>query len=136
VYGRSPPNLTSYIFRTARVEAVGKTLEERDEVLKGVRLKLVQAQNRMKQVYDKGRAEHEFQVDDMVYVRLQPYRQQMVARRLNMKLVAKYYGPYKVAQRIGKVAYGLELPADSKIHLVFHNSLLKKTSWSDYIIQH
>jgi hypothetical protein len=53
VYGRSPPNLTSYISRTARVEAVGKTLEERDEVLKGVRLKLVQAQNRMKQVYDK-----------------------------------------------------------------------------------
>lgn len=33
VYGHSPPNLTSYISRMARVEAVGKTLEDRDEVL-------------------------------------------------------------------------------------------------------
>jgi len=36
VYGRPPPNLVSYISGIARVEAVGKTLKERDEILKGV----------------------------------------------------------------------------------------------------
>ncbi|XP_062153129.1 uncharacterized protein LOC133861362 [Alnus glutinosa] len=92
----------------------------------GVRLKLAQAQNRMKQVYDKGHTEREFQEEDLVYVRLQPYRQHTVARRLNLKLAAKYYGPYHVIQRLGKVAYKLELPVESKIHPVFHVSLLKK----------
>ena len=37
-----------------------------------------------------------------------------------------FYGPYKVIQRVGKVAYELELREGSQIHNMFHVSCLKK----------
>jgi len=53
VYGRPAPSLLSYIPGTTRVESVGQQLEARDILLKQARLKLSQAQNRMKQLDEK-----------------------------------------------------------------------------------
>ncbi|GJU78624.1 putative mitochondrial protein [Tanacetum coccineum] len=50
------------------------------------------------------------------------------------KLSSKYYGPFKVAERIGEVAYRLELLSPSQIHPVFYISQLKKCHGKDHSV--
>ena len=43
------------------------------------------------------------------------------------KAEAKYIGPYEIIARVGPVAYRLDLPPElSKVHNVFHVSILRK----------
>nr|GEW23090.1 hypothetical protein [Tanacetum cinerariifolium] len=58
----------------------------------------------------------EFIGRDMVLIKLQPYCQVTVAERHSNKLAKRYYGSFKVLERVGKVACRLAIPDFSKIH--------------------
>jgi hypothetical protein len=62
----------------------------------------------MKHQADKGRSERSFEIGDMVYLKLQPHIQSSVAPRSNHKLSFKFFGPFKVLQKVGSVAYKLD----------------------------
>jgi hypothetical protein len=102
-------------------------IENQQQILQILKDNLTMAQNRMKQQVDQHRSERSFEVGDWVFLRLQPYKHMSLKQaKKDNKLSPKYYGPYKVLQKIGTMAYKLELPASSRVHPVFHVSCLKK----------
>ena len=103
-------------------EVVLKTTER----IQQVRSRLQTAQSRQKSYADKRRSDLEFQVGDMVLLKVSPWKG-VIRFRKRGKLGPRFIGPFRVVARVGKVAYRLDLPAElSQIHNTFHVSQLRK----------
>ncbi|RVW41092.1 Transposon Tf2-12 polyprotein [Vitis vinifera] len=125
VYGRDPPPLIRFGSDCTSVLAVDQLLQVRDLILNELKDHLCCAQSKMKSSADAHCRAVQFEVGDFVYIKLPLYRLRSLAKRPNEKLSPRYFGPYKVVQQIGPVAYRLELPSSTTIHPVFHVSQLK-----------
>src|ERR1700722_13840817 len=127
LYGYRPSSITSSLKEKSKVQAMEDHIENQQQVLQILKDNLTIAQNCMKQQAYQHRSERSFEVGDWVFLWLQPYKKMSLKQaKKDNKLSPKYYGPYKVLQNIGTMAYKLELPAASRVHLVFHVSCLKK----------
>ena len=96
------------------------------EVIKTIQQRIATAQSRQKSYADVRRRPLEFEAGDMVFIKVAPMKGVMRFGRKG-KLSPRYVGPYLVIERIGNVAYKIELPREmATIHNVFHVSMLKK----------
>ncbi|XP_070036834.1 uncharacterized protein [Nicotiana tomentosiformis] len=96
------------------------------EKIKIIKDRLKTAQSRQKSYLDVCRRDLEFKEYDWVFLKVSPMKGIMWFGKKG-KWSLRYVEPFKIIQRIGVVAYKLELsPEMSLVHLVFHVSMLKK----------
>ncbi|XP_027181721.1 uncharacterized protein LOC113780102 [Coffea eugenioides] len=101
-------------------------IEEGQEKVKLIRQRIQTAQSRQKSYKDNRRKDLEFAVGDQVFLKITPLKASLITGK-GKKLQPKFVGPYKILQRVGNVAYRLELPPSlSRIHNIFHVLMLKK----------
>ncbi|GJS36566.1 putative reverse transcriptase domain-containing protein [Tanacetum coccineum] len=83
------------------------------------------ARDRQKSYVDLKRKLMEFQVGDRVMLKVSPWKG--VVRFGKRWKLPRYVRPFKVLEKVGAVAYKLELPQElSRVHNTFHVSNLKK----------
>ncbi|GJV71173.1 hypothetical protein Tco_1491168 [Tanacetum coccineum] len=84
------------------------------------------ARDRQKSYADLKHKPMEFQVGDKVMLKVSPWKG-VVRFGKRGKLNPRYVGPFKVLEKVGSIAYKLELPQElSRVHNTFHVSNLKK----------
>ena len=76
-----------------------------------IRARLKAAQNRQKSSADKHIKDLEFEVEDRVFLKLSPWKG-VVRFGKRGKLSPRYIGSFEIIDRIGPVAYRLDLPEE------------------------
>ncbi|GJS06185.1 putative reverse transcriptase domain-containing protein [Tanacetum coccineum] len=101
-------------------------VQETTKKIVQIKQRMQAARDRQKSYADLKRKPMEFQVGDKVMLKVSPWKG-VVHFGKRGKLNPRYVGPFKVLEKVGEVAYKLELPEElSRVHNTFHVSNLKK----------
>lgn len=126
LYGFPPPLVAERYLPIDDTDSASISAAQREVTAQPIKDNLIKAQARMKLYADQHRSERTLEVGDMVYIKLQPYRHTSLSIHHHLKLHSRYYGPFRVLERIGQTAYKLLLLEGCQLHHTFHISQLKK----------
>lgn len=109
-YGKPHPAISDYLKGSSKNDAVDTMLVTRGTIYATLRKKLLKAQENMKLLADRKRRDVQYEVGQLVYVRLRPHRQHSLRDQTINKLTKLYFGPFPILERIGIVAYRCSSP--------------------------
>ncbi|GJZ74519.1 putative reverse transcriptase domain-containing protein [Tanacetum coccineum] len=101
-------------------------VQETTEKISQIKDRLKAARDRQKSYVDKRRKPLEFSVGDYVLLKVSPWKG-VVRFEKKGKLAPRFVGPFEIIEKVGPVAYPLDLPKElNGVHDTFHVSNLKK----------
>ncbi|GJS66175.1 putative reverse transcriptase domain-containing protein [Tanacetum coccineum] len=101
-------------------------VQETTEKISQIKDRLKAARDRQKSYADKRRKPLEFSVGDYVLLKVSPWKG-VVRFGKKGKLAPRFVGPFEIIEKVGPVAYRLDLPEElNGVHDTFHVSNLKK----------
>ncbi|GJS03571.1 retrotransposon protein, putative, ty3-gypsy subclass [Tanacetum coccineum] len=101
-------------------------VQETTEKISHIKDRLKAARDRQKSYADKRRKPLEFSVGDYVLLKVSPWKG-VVRFGKKGKLAPRFVGPFEIIEKVGPVAYRLDLPEElNGVHDTFHVSNLKK----------
>jgi hypothetical protein len=125
LYEYQPPQVAELPIKSDLSVDTQTMLQEQTTMMQTLQHNLAKAQQKMKKYADANRSFRQFEEGNMVYLKMQPHRETALGQGNALKLTPKFYGPFRVLTKIGKVAYKLLLPVGTKIHDTFHVNQLK-----------
>ena len=81
LYGYHAMSFVDVVFGACKAPRAKDWIQESQDVLRALKDNIATAQNQQKLYADKGRVERQFEVGDLVYLRLQPYRPSTLKRK-------------------------------------------------------
>ncbi|CAN6723572.1 unnamed protein product [Malus baccata var. baccata] len=100
-------------------------VDETTQNIQVIKSNLKATQDRQKSLADRHATDRVYDVGNWVFLKLSPWRG-VVRFGKKGKLSPRYIGPYEITERVGEIAYRLELPPElSKVHNVFHVLMLR-----------
>ncbi|GJX81585.1 reverse transcriptase domain-containing protein [Tanacetum coccineum] len=101
-------------------------VQETTEKILQIKDRLKAARDRQKSYADKRRKPLEFSVGDYVLLKVSPWKGVVLFGKKG-KLAPRFFGPFEIIEKVGFVAYRLDLPEElNDVHDTFHVSSLKK----------
>ncbi|GJR77310.1 putative reverse transcriptase domain-containing protein [Tanacetum coccineum] len=116
-----------YMLERWRSQLIGLELvQETTEKISQIKDRLKATRDRQKSYADKRRKPLEFSVGDYVLLKVSPWKG-VVRFGKKGKLAPRFVGPFEIIEKVGPVAYRLDLPEElNGVHDTFHVSNLKK----------
>jgi hypothetical protein len=126
LYGRRCHTPLNWIELGEKVIFGPDLVKEAEATVRCIQDNLKAAKSCKESYANKRRRPLEFEVGDLVYLRVSPMKG---VKRFGVKgkLAPRYMGPFPILEKCGSVAYKLDLPLSlARVHGIFHMSQLKK----------